>query len=203
MKIRLILLGAIGLFACTLIPAVRPEVSPPTEVAVLPPTETQAPLEPTEEVSMKFEFSSPAFGNGEPIPVQFSCRGSDLSPALQWTEPPAGTQSFALIMDDPDAPVGTWVHWVIFNIPASARGLPEGLATDPQLADGSLQGITNAGSNGYHGPCPPSGVHRYFFKLYALDAMIPLTASAKKANLLQAMEGHILANLEWMGTFAH
>jgi len=152
---------------------------------------------------MLFEISSPAFAKGEAIPSDFSCDGRDVSPALTWTEPPAGTQSFALIMDDPDAPMGTWVHWVIFNIPASTRNLTEGTPTDPQLSDGSLQGKTSAGSSGYHGPCPPSGTHRYFFKLYALDTVLSLSSKADKKELLAAMEGHILANAELMGTFKH
>jgi len=152
---------------------------------------------------MVFEISSPAFKNGEVIPADFSCDGRDVSPALMWTEPPAGTQSFALIMDDPDAPMGTWVHWVIFNIPASARDLKEGAPGGPNLSDGSLQGKTSAMSNGYHGPCPPSGTHRYFFKLYALDSMLTLSADADKETLLAAMEGHILANVELMGTYSH
>lgn len=196
-------LSAIGIFACTLLPSVPTAVPPQTEAPVILPTATQASIEPTEEVPMAFEFSSPAFGNGEPIPPVYSCKGSDISPALNWTEPPSGTQSFALIMDDPDAPVGTWIHWVIFNIPASARGLPEGVPTASELSDGSRQGVTSARTNGYHGPCPPSGVHRYFFKLYALDTVLSLPTSAGKQDLLQAMEGHMLASLEWMGTFAH
>ncbi len=152
---------------------------------------------------MAFEISSPAFANGAAIPSKFSCKGQDISPALTWTEPPAGTKSFALIMDDPDAPVGIWVHWIIFNIPASSRDLKEATPTDPQLSDGSIQGITSARSNGYHGPCPPSGTHRYYFKLYALDTMLSLSSNADKKSLLAAMEGHILANAEWMGTFSH
>lgn len=152
---------------------------------------------------MSLEISSPAFANGQPIPSDFSCDGRNISPALAWTEPPAGTQSFALIMDDPDAPMGTWVHWIVFNIPASTRNLTEGTRTDPQPSDGSLQGKTSTGSSGYHGPCPPSGTHRYFFKLYALDSMLPLSASADKKKLLAAMETHILANAELMGTFSH
>lgn len=152
---------------------------------------------------MTFEISSPAFINGEAIPSDFSCKGRDISPTLKWTNPPTGTQSFALIMDDPDAPMGTWVHWVLYNIPASTRDLKEGMPTDPQLSDGSLQGKTSAGSTGYHGPCPPSGTHRYFFKLYALDTVLSLSARADKKELLAAMEGHILANTELMGTFSH
>ncbi len=152
---------------------------------------------------MKFEITSSAFQNGGTIPSEFSCKGNDTSPALTWTEPPAGTQSFALIMDDPDAPMGTWVHWVIFNIPASSRGFLAGTPTDANLSDGSLQGITSAGSNGYHGPCPPSGTHRYYFKLYALDTLLPLKSNADKKSLLAAMEGHVLASAELMGTFSH
>jgi len=152
---------------------------------------------------MSFEISSPAFANAGAIPSKFSCDGRDISPALTWAEPPAGTQSFALIMDDPDAPMGTWVHWVLYNIPASTRNLTESTPTDPQLSDGSLQGKTSAGSAGYHGPCPPSGTHRYFFKLYALDTMLSLSGNADKKELLKAMEGHILANVELMGTFSH
>jgi Raf kinase inhibitor-like YbhB/YbcL family protein len=144
---------------------------------------------------------SPAFTAGLPIPSDYSCKGRDISPALSWTEPPANTQSFALIMDDPDAPIGTWVHWVIYNISAAARELPEAVPTDPQLVDGSQQGTTSARSTGYHGPCPPSGTHRYFFKLYALDTVLSLE-SADKEKLLQAMEGHILAQADLMGTFS-
>jgi len=105
-------------------------------------------------------------------------------------------------MDDPDAPSGTWVHWVIFNIPPTSRGFPEGVPTNSKLEDGSLQGITSAGSNGYHGPCPPSGTHHYFFKLYALNANLSLDYRAAKEDVLRAMEEHILANAELMGTFA-
>ena len=169
----------------------------PTQL--LPPSETQS----TKEAAMSFEISSPAFQNGESILSKFSCDGEDISPALAWTEPPAGTQSFALIMDDPDAPMGTWVHWIIFNIPASIRNLTEGTPTYPQLSDGSLQGKTSASSSGYHGPCPPSGTHHYFFKLYALDTLLSLSNKADKKELLAAMEGHILANAELMGTFKH
>jgi len=152
---------------------------------------------------MPFEISSPAFANGEAIPVDFSCDGNDTSPALTWTEPPAGTQSFALIMDDPDAPMGTWVHWVVYNIPASTRELEENMPAIPELSNGIMQGYTSAKTTGYHGPCPPSGTHRYFFELYALDTMLSLSAKADRKQLLAAMEGHILGNAELMGTFSH
>ena len=147
-------------------------------------------------------ITSSAFSQGAAIPVQYSCKGRDVSPPLAWSDPPAGTKSFALIVDDPDAPVGTWVHWVLYNIPPTARGLPEASATEAALADGSLNGRTSAGSPGYHGPCPPSGTHRYFFKLYALDSMLSLPSSADKARLLEAVQGHILAQGELMGTFS-
>jgi Raf kinase inhibitor-like YbhB/YbcL family protein len=165
-------------------------------------TATPQVLISTEEAVMTFTLTSSTFAQGQPIPRDYSCKGRDISPALAWTEPPVGTQAFALIMDDPDAPAGTWVHWVIFNIPASARALNEAMPTGSQLADGSVQGKTSAGSSGYHGPCPPSGTHRYFFKLYAVDGMLNLTASADKQALLKAMEGHILAQAELMGTFS-
>jgi Raf kinase inhibitor-like YbhB/YbcL family protein len=177
-----------SLTACATTPA---QISPTSEI------------QSTKEGTMSFEISSSAFTNKGAIPSKFSCDGQDISPALTWIEPPDSTQSFALIMDDPDAPMGTWVHWILYNIPASTRNLIEGTPTDHQLSDGSLQGKTSAGSAGYHGPCPPSGTHRYFFKLYALDTALSLSAKADKKELLAAMEGHILANAELMGTFKH
>jgi Raf kinase inhibitor-like YbhB/YbcL family protein len=165
---------------------------------------TSSPTEIASDVQteLTMNLTSSAFTQGQPIPVKYSCKGADVSPALAWDESPAGTQSFALIMDDPDAPVGTWVHWVLFNLPATSRGLSEGMPIDPTFADGSVQGITSARSVGYHGPCPPSGTHRYFFKLYALDTVITLTDKADKKALLVAMEGHIVAQAELMGTFS-
>ncbi len=150
---------------------------------------------------MAFEISSPAFKNGEAIPSDFSCDGRDISPALNWTEPPAGTQSLALIMDDPDAPMGTWVHWVLYNIPASTLNLKEGTPPIPQLSDGSLQGKTSAGSNGYHGPCPPSGTHRYIFKLHALDKKLQLKEGLSKGALLKIIDGHVIAETELIGLY--
>jgi Raf kinase inhibitor-like YbhB/YbcL family protein len=147
-------------------------------------------------------LTSPAFTEGQPIPVKFSCKGADVSPALNWDEPPAGTKSLALIMDDPDAPMGTWVHWVLFNIPTTAHEWPENTLTDANLPNGAVQGITSARTVGYHGPCPPSGTHRYFFKLYALDTILDLTSKASKEDLLAAMQGHILAQAQLMGTFS-
>lgn len=151
---------------------------------------------------MTFSFSSPAFGHGQPIPAVYTCKGRDISPPLTWSDLPQGTKSLALIMDDPDAPMGTWVHWVIYNIPPTRTGLEEAIPSEERLADGSLQGKNSWRRIGYGGPCPPSGTHRYYFRLYALDSMLSLAPGATKEQLLQAMQGHILAQAEWMGTFS-
>ncbi|MBW7886092.1 MAG: YbhB/YbcL family Raf kinase inhibitor-like protein [Caldilineaceae bacterium] len=151
---------------------------------------------------LPFVLESPAFHHGEPIPRAYSCDGRDLSPPLEWKETPQGVRSFALIVDDPDAPRGVWVHWVIFNIPAECSALPEGVSTLPALPDGARNGQNSWRRTGYGGPCPPSGVHRYFFKLYALDTMLDLPSSAGKDELLRAMQGHIIGQAELMGTYA-
>ena len=152
--------------------------------------------------AMAFTLDSTDFANGAEIPKQFTCGGEDRSPALTWKDPPAGTRSFALIADDPDAPGGTWVHWVIFNIPATANGLHGGVEKREQLADGTRQGRNDFPKIGYNGPCPPPGKpHRYFFRLYALDEALSLGSGASRADLEQAIKGHILGQAEWMGTF--
>ena len=148
---------------------------------------------------MKLESS--AFQPGAMIPAKYTCDGEDLSPPLNWSDPPGGTQSFALISDDPDAPVGTWVHWVMWNIPASARALEESLPKTASLPNGAKQGTTDFRRVGYGGPCPPSGTHRYFFKLYALDATLNLPASTTKKDLEKAMHSHTLAQAELMGKY--
>jgi Raf kinase inhibitor-like YbhB/YbcL family protein len=153
---------------------------------------------------MSLELTSNAFLNGQSIPAKYACTGRNISPALAWNEPPEGTQSFALIADDPDAPAGTWVHWVLFNIPAKARSLQEDLPitgknVDP---DAIYVGKNSSGNIRYDGPCPPSGTHRYFFKLYALDTVISLLPGATKEQVWKEMEGHILAQAELMGTFS-
>jgi Raf kinase inhibitor-like YbhB/YbcL family protein len=150
---------------------------------------------------MTLSITSTSFAQGQPIPAAYSCDGKGMSPPLSWGTAPAGTKSWAMIMDDPDAPMGTFVHWVIYNIPAAATGLAEAMPTDAQLPDGSAQGQNSARRSGYMGPCPPGGTHRYFFKLYALDTMLSLSA-ATKDGLLQAMEGHILEQGELMGTYS-
>ena len=151
---------------------------------------------------MTLTVTSTAFGSGQPIPAKYSCIGQNVSPPLAWTGTPGSTGSFALILEDPDAPSGTFVHWVIFNIPGKSTGLPEAVPANNSLPDGSMQGRNGAARQNYDGPCPPSGVHRYFFKLYALDANLDLTSGANKDQLLKAMQGHILAQGELMGTFS-
>ncbi len=153
----------------------------------------------TEVIAMK--ITSNAFKEGEIIPLKYGCDGPDISPALAWTGVPDSTKSLALIMDDPDAPAGTWVHWVIFNIPPDTTGLPENFPTTKEFPSGIRQGINDFHRYGYGGPCPPGEIHRYFFKLYALDTMLDLPPGASKAQLLTAMNGHILATAQLMGRY--
>jgi len=151
---------------------------------------------------MAFQVTSTAFLPGEMIPKKFTCDGPDVSPPLAWNAPPAGTESFALIVDDPDAPVGTWVHWVLYDLPASAREIAEGVTKQEQLPSGARQGRNDFGKIGYGGPCPPPGKpHRYFFKLYALDAKPNLKAGATKADVERALKGRILGQAELMGRY--
>ncbi len=149
---------------------------------------------------MTFKLTSDAFASGQSIPAKYSCIGKNISPALTWTEFPTGTQSFALIVDDPDAPMGTWVHWVMYNIPATTSSLPENFSAAGNA--NILAGKNSSNHQSYDGPCPPSGTHRYFFKLYALDSTLSLSTGASKEQLLNAMKGHILAQAELMGTFS-
>ncbi len=152
--------------------------------------------------SMSMELTSTAFQPGGTIPKQYTGDGADRSPPLGWSEPPAGTKSLALICDDPDAPRGTWVHWVLFNLPGQARDLAEGVPTTDTLGDGAKQGKNDFGHIGYGGPAPPKGKpHRYFFKLYALDVAVDLPPGATKAQLLEAMKGHTLAEGQLVGTY--
>ncbi len=151
---------------------------------------------------MTIQLTSSAFAEGEFIPVKYTCDGDDISPPLQWSNVPAGTRSLALIGDDPDAPAGTWVHWVIYNIPPAVSELATGVPKTKTIAGGARQGITDFKRIGYGGPCPPRGnPHRYFFKLYALDRELPLEPGATKQNLLNAMKGHILAEGQLMGRY--
>jgi Raf kinase inhibitor-like YbhB/YbcL family protein len=214
MKLRVLIVlcfGILLLVACAA-SSVEPTEAPPVEEApeepteepepTTPPTATEVPPEPT-EAPMPFELTSTAFTQGEPIPVKYSCDGEDISPTLAWGDPPEGTQSFVLIMDDPDAPGGTWDHWIVFNIPAEVRELPENMPAGMKFGDvAATFGKNSWGRSDYGGPCPPGGTHRYFFKLYALDKTLSLDESADKGQMLVAMEGHILAETELMGTFA-
>ena len=148
------------------------------------------------------KLTSTAFAEGQPIPANHTCDGADVSPPLQWSEAPPSTKSFALICDDPDAPVGTWVHWVIYGLPATASELPGMIAPTESLPNGAKQGLNDFRRVGYGGPCPPPGrPHRYFFKLYALDTELLLKPRATKQDLLRAMAGHILAETRLMGTY--
>src|SRR5512139_1139820 len=157
------------------------------------------------EVAMGLALSSPAFAPGAEIPVLFTCEGRDLSPALDWTGVPEAAKSLVLIVDDPDAPDPeaprtTWVHWVLYNLPPTSRGLPQGVAP-AALPPGTKQGTNDWKRTGYGGPCPPIGRHRYFHKLYALDVVLPDLGTAAKARVEAAMTGHVIAHAELIGTY--
>jgi Raf kinase inhibitor-like YbhB/YbcL family protein len=220
----LILLVAVGLAACA--PAAAPEPTPPVEQptsaaepTLAPPTATPAPPAGEAPASTSIpvpvlELSSAAFQPGAEIPVRYSCQGANLSPPVAWSGVTQGTRSLALLVDDPDSQPPGFVHWVMYNIPAAATGLPEGVPPEPSLPDGALQGKNDfadypagtfpGGSAinqvGYDGPCPPD-THRYVFTLYALDAVLDLPAEATKADLLLAIEGHVLGEVELTGVF--
>lgn len=151
---------------------------------------------------MNITVTSSAFKEGTPIPPKYTCSGENLSPPLSWNGIPTAAKSLALISDDPDAPVGTWVHWVVYNIPPSRNGLEEGVPPKPELPGVALQGKNDFRKIGYGGPCPPPGKqHRYFFKLYALDIELDLPAGISKGDLEKAMQGHILAQGQLIGTY--
>jgi len=150
---------------------------------------------------MTLQISSPAFSEGHMIPRQYTCDGADISPALSWSGVPEGTRSLALVCDDPDAPMGTWVHWVLFNIDPGQSGLPEQVPSEAEVLGGARHGTNDFRRLGYGGPCPPGGTHRYFFRLYALDRMLDLESGATKAQLEAAMQGHILAQAQLMGKY--
>ena len=154
---------------------------------------------------VEFRLSSPSFRHNQPVPAKFTCEGQDMSPSLKWEDAPAGTKSFALVCDDPDAPAGTWVHWVMWGIPATTTGLPENIAKTeivPALG-GAKQGENSSSKRGYGGPCPPRGhgVHHYHFKLYALDAEPVLKPGVTKQQLEEAIRNHVLAIAELVGTY--
>lgn len=150
---------------------------------------------------MTLKLTSPAFDDGQAIPRQYTCDGDDISPALNWEGLPDGTASLALIVDDPDAPGGDWIHWLVFNIPPGTNSLPQNAPDSDAPAGGGIQGNNSWKRADYGGPCPPSGTHRYFFRLYALDTMLDLKPGITRLQLTRAMEGHILGQGQLMGTY--
>jgi hypothetical protein len=146
-------------------------------------------------------LSSAAFAAEGTIPAKYTCDGENLSPALSWDAPPAGTKSLAVLVSDPDAPNKTFVHWVLYDLPPDLRQLPEGVPANPLLSEGGTHGKSDFGKFGYGGPCPPNGNHRYVFKLYALDKLLDLPPGASQAEVIKAMEGHTLAEAELIGRY--
>jgi len=169
-------------------------------VSILPGI-SQSQSQEKGEHSMALEITSSVFEQGGMIPSKYTCDAENISPPLEWNGIPDDAESLALIVDDPDAPGKTWVHWVLFNLPAKTTSLEEDFPKDATLDNGAINGVTDFGSNGYGGPCPPGGTHRYYFKLYALDSELDLDSSAKKSDLLKAMEGHVLAEGQLMGKY--
>lgn len=197
------LLGLVALITVGCAPSTEKDEI--TEPAVEEGSDQEAPHQEDDEAEtphqdsggpMTMALTSPAFNQEQAIPEKYSCDGEDISPALDWFGTPEGTVSLALIMDDPDSPGGTWVHWVLFNLPMDLSGLREG------MTGVGLDGSNSWNRAGYGGPCPPSGTHRYVFKLYALDLALDLEAGADKAAVLSAMDGHILGEAALMGTYS-
>ena len=155
-----------------------------------------------EDCLMSLKLNSQAFDDGGLIPVKYTCDGEDISPSLSWSELSDGTRSLALIMDDPDAPAGTWVHWILYDLPPSSDGVDENMARSRDVPGGGSQGSNSWNRLGYGGPCPPSGTHRYIIRLYALDSVLALGPGAEKAKLVQAMEGHVLDRGQLLGLYS-
>lgn len=196
MRYLLRLSAMLGLLALT----IGCGATTPTSVPAAAPAPTN-PITPTEvpPTPQGFTLNSSVFAPSGAIPAKYTCSDQNISPPLAWGEPPANTQSFALIVEDPDA--GGYVHWVIYNIPATARGLAEALPQDELLPDGSSQGQGSDGAQGYFGPCPPSGNHRYTFTLYALDTQLQLEPPIRRLKVATAMKDHILAQTSLEGTY--
>jgi Raf kinase inhibitor-like YbhB/YbcL family protein len=165
------------------------------------PVAQQPPANQSNQDKPEFKLTSTAFKEGQPIPSTYACVGVNVSPPLEWSGMPKSAKSIAIIADDPDAPGGMWVHWVLYNLPADNIGLVENLPATENLAAGGFQGKNDFEKIGYGGPCPPSGTHRYFFKIYALDADLSLKGGATKAEVEKAMAGHIVAQAQLMGTY--
>ncbi|MDF1500214.1 MAG: YbhB/YbcL family Raf kinase inhibitor-like protein [Anaerolineales bacterium] len=156
----------------------------------------------SEEGAHEFVVESIAYKEGDEIPVRFTCEGEDLSPPIAWSGVPEDTTSFALVMEDPDAPIGTWVHWVVYNLPAETNDLPAGVGSGSGLPDGAFHGKNSWGDAVYGGPCPPGGTHRYFIYVFALDTVLDLPAGASSDILRDTMKGHILGQAQLMGKFS-
>ncbi|MFY9418090.1 MAG: YbhB/YbcL family Raf kinase inhibitor-like protein [Bacteroidales bacterium] len=152
-------------------------------------------------MSTNIIVKSDSFSDGGMIPAKYTCDGANISPHLSWDNVPKDTKSFVLICEDPDAPMGTFTHWILYDIPADVHELPENLPKDKVLPNGAKQGIADFKKIGYGGPCPPSGTHRYYFKLYSLDTLLNLEPGLKKEDILKAMNGHILAQGQIMGKY--
>ena len=202
-----VLLISAALPACSpstqLAPAATTAAPEPSLAAAQPSNSEQTQSDPDQEgTNMTFQLKSSAFSHGEPIPRVYSCDGENVSPPLTWTDPPAGSEALVLIMDDPDAPSGDFVHWVLYGLPAEAGSMPQAVAAEENRQDGSRQGNNGRGQIGYTGPCPPGGTHRYFFHLYAVDNQINLAAGEAKQAVLQHIDGHVVATAELMGTFS-
>lgn len=170
-------------------------------LACAAPSKSGTPATPDNTAAASMALASTAFEEGKLIPAKYSGYGENVSPDLSWNEVPGGTKSFALICRDPDAPAGTFYHWVVFNIPDTLRRLPEGLGHGPSLPFGGSQGTNSFRKVGYDGPKPPSGTHRYYFDLYALDGVLELDRTTTAGRLLEAMKGHVLAQGSLMGAY--
>jgi len=168
---------------------------------VPPPTPQASTNTAGSQQKSEMKLTSTAFKEGEAIPRGYTCDGANVSPPLEWTGVPKTAKTIAIIADDPDAPAGTWVHWVLYNLPADGLGLIENTPQTETLKGGGAQGKNDFGKIGYGGPCPPSGTHRYFFKFYALDSELTLKPGATRAEVEQAMEGHIIGRAQLMGTY--
>ncbi len=165
------------------------------------PSSTTTPVD-AEKPPMTLDVASPAFDSGDPIPPRYTCDGQNVSPPLRWSGVPEDAVALAVVADDPDAPRGTWVHWVLYGLDAGRSGLPEDVPARESVLDGALQGRNDFKDIGYGGPCPPAGQrHRYFFRVFALDARPDLGAGSTRDELLEAMDGHVLARGELMGTY--
>jgi Raf kinase inhibitor-like YbhB/YbcL family protein len=165
------------------------------------PAPANVAAQPAQQQQTGMKVESAAFKEGQPIPRHYTCDGINISPPLEWSGVPKSTKTIAIVADDPDAPAGTWVHWVLYNLPAENIGLVENVPANENLKAGGFQGKNDFGKLGYGGPCPPSGIHRYFFKVYALDTDLPLKAGATKADVEKAMEGHIVTQAQLKGTY--